>query len=293
MNGMQSAGELLGMVERRAADNLSRSDTYIGKDGVLRCSVCHEPRRAFIEAIGREMPVACSCSDREAAKRKRQERIAFVKQKAETCILYDASYNSFTFARDNSPDSVASKQCRAYVERWEDMERKNFGLILSGTLGTGKSYYAAAVVNALRARGVSALIVTTSRLVNALRASRDPLGVTDELNSFQLVALDDLGAERDTDFAVEQIENFVNDRILINRPLIVTTNLTGKELNAPPDMRYARIFDRILVMCPRPVILTGQSRRVDQRQERAAEMKSILGCDRGPDGTKKRPRRRA
>lgn len=75
----------------------------------------------------------------------------------------------------------------------------------------------------------------------------------------------------------EQRGNFINDRILANRPLLVTTNLTGKELTAPPDMRYARIFDRILVMCPRPVILTGQSRRVDQRQERAAEMKRILG----------------
>lgn len=274
---MQSAGELLGMVERRAADSLSHSDTYTDENGVLRCSVCHEPRKVFIEAIGREMPVACSCSDREAAEQRRQERIAAARQKAETNILYDRSYDSFTFAQDNLPESAASIQCRAYVERWADMERKNFGLILSGTLGTGKSYYAAAVVNALRAQGVTALIVTTSRLINALRASRDPLGVTDELNSFQLVALDDLGAERDTDFAVEQIENFINDRILINRPLLITTNLTGKELNAPPDMRYARIFDRILVMCPRPVILTGQSRRVDQRQERAAEMKRIMG----------------
>ena len=277
MNEMQSAGELLEMVERRAADSLCHSDTYTDENGVLRCSVCREPRRAFIEAIGREMPVACSCFDREAAEQKRQDRIAAARQKAETCILYDGSYNSFTFAGDNSPESAASIQCRAYVERWADMERKNFGLILSGTLGTGKSYYAAAVVNALRAQGVTALIVTTSRLINALRASRDPLGVTDELNSFQLVALDDLGAERDTDFAVEQIENFINDRILINRPLIVTTNLTGKELNAPPDLRYARIFDRVLTMCPRPVILTGQSRRVDQRQERAAEMKRIMG----------------
>lgn len=274
---MQNAGELLGIVERRAADSLSHSDTYTDENGVLRCSVCHEPRKAFIEAMGRELPVSCSCSDREAAEQKRQERIAFAKHKAETCILYDGSYNSFTFAGDNSPDSAASKQCRAYVENWEAMEQNNFGLIFSGTLGTGKSYFAAAVINALRAQGVTTLIVTTSRLINALRASRDPLGVTDELNSFQLVALDDLGAERDTDFAVEQIENFINDRILTNRPLIVTTNLTGKELNAPPDMRYARIFDRILVMCPRPVILTGSSRRVDKRQERATAMRSILG----------------
>lgn len=277
MNEMQSAGELLGMVERRAADSLNHSDTYTDENGVVRCSVCHEPRMAFIESIGRVMPVSCSCYERATAERKLRERIAQATQKAESCILYDASYNSFTFAGDNSPDSTASRQCRAYVEHWKDMERENLGLILSGTLGTGKSYYAAAVVNALRAQGVSALIVTTSRLINALRASRDPLGVTDELNSFQFVALDDMGAERNTDYATEQLETFVNDRILAKRPLIVTTNLTGKDLNTPPDMRYARLFDRVLKMCPRPVILTGQSRRVDQRKERAEIMKSILG----------------
>lgn len=268
---------LIKEIERRAVEGLSRDDTYTDKDGVLRCSVCQEPRKVFVKAIGHEMPVTCSCYARKEVAQKLRERIALVKQKAETCQLYDSNYNKFTFAGDNSPKSAASVQCRAYVEHWAEMERNNFGLIFSGTLGTGKSFFAAAVVNELRARGVSTLIVTTSRLINALRASRDPLGVTDELNSFQLVALDDLGAERDTDFSVEQIENFINDRILINRPLLVTTNLTGKELNNPPDMRYARIFDRVLTMCPRPVILTGQSRRVDQRQDRAAEMKAILG----------------
>ena len=268
---------LIETIERRAVDNLNRSATYTDENGVLRCSVCHEPRSVYIAELGREMPVACSCFDREAAEQKRQERIAFVLRKAKDCILYDSSYDHFTFAADNSPDSTASIRCRSYVEHWAEMERNNFGLIFSGTLGTGKSFYAAAVVNALRARGVSTLIVTTSRFISALRSSRDPLGVTDELNSFQLVALDDMGAERNTDFAVEQIENFINDRILANRPLLVTTNLTGKELSNPPDMRYARAFDRLLVMCPRPVILTGQSRRVNQRRERATEMRSILG----------------
>lgn len=268
---------VLDTVVQRAADDLIRSDTYTDDEGVLRCCVCHEPRTAYIEVLGKVMPIVCSCHEREIESRKLQERIDAARQKAEASSLYDPSYNRFTFTADKSPDSDASKQCRAYVERWDDMRRGNYGLILSGTLGTGKSFYAAAVVNAVRARGVSAMILTTSRLVNALRASRDPLSVTDELNSFDLVALDDLGAERDTDYAVEQIESFINDRILRSRPMIVTTNLTGKDLTNPPDMRYARIYDRVLVMCPTPIILTGQSRRVDQRKVRAAEMKKIMG----------------
>ena len=158
MNEMPSAGDLIDMVERRANDNLNSSATYTDENGVLRCSVCNEPRRMFIEEIGKQVPVACSCSDREAEERRQQERIDYVRQKAETCALYDGSYNKFTFAVDNSPDSAASKQCRAYVEHWETMEERNFGLILSGTLGTGKNYYAAAVVNELRKKGVSTCV---------------------------------------------------------------------------------------------------------------------------------------
>ena len=270
------AGKLLQIVERRAAGSLRHSETYIDENGILRCSVCREPRRVFIEEIGKQVPVACSCSDRAENERKRQESIAFAKEKAEKCVLFDRSYNDFTFGRDNSPESAASKQCRAFVEHWEEMERNNFGLILSGTLGTGKSYYAACIVNELRARGVSALIVTTSRLISALRSSRDALALTDELNTFRFLALDDVGAERNSDYVVEQLEEVINSRILARRPMVVTTNLTGQQLHEPPDVRYARIFDRILVMCPRPVILTGQSRRVDERRERAEKMKAIL-----------------
>lgn len=278
MTETKNAGALLDMVERRAVENLNHSDTYTDENGVVRCAVCHEPRMRYIECLGRNMPVGCSCDARRDAERERRERIERARRKAEGCALHNSAYDAFTFDRDNSPESTASKQCRAYVANWERMRQNNFGLIFSGSLGTGKSFYAAAVVNALQEQGVSSMIVTTARLISTLRASRDPMGVLDELNSFQLVALDDLGAERDTDFAVEQLENFVNERILSSRPLLVTTNLTGKALNEPPDMRYARIFDRILVMCPVPVILTGQSRRVDQRQARAAEMKSILGA---------------
>lgn len=272
----ETAGALLDMIERRALDNLSHDKTYTDENGVVRCVVCHEPRTAFIECLGREMPVNCSCFQRQQAEEERRARIEAARRKAEGCSLYSSSYDAFTFDRDNTPESPASKQCRAYIEHWNKMEKNGFGLIFSGTLGGGKTYYASAVVNALRARGVSTVICTTSRLISALRASRDPLGVIDELNSFRLVALDDLGQEASTDYAVEMLENFINGRILLNRPLIVTTNLTGKELSAPPDLRYARIYDRLLVMCPRPIILTGQSRRVDQRQARAAEMKAIL-----------------
>lgn len=251
---------------------------YLDKDGIARCNVCGEPLEKNTPEIGCKTMIKCSCDkQKEQEKASRLQREA-AETEAMKSPLYDASYNAFTFANDDKADKKASDRCRAYVEHWEEVEQGNYGLLFSGELGTGKSYYAAAVVNALRNKGVSSMIVTTSRLLNAIKASKDPQAIIDGLNKFHFVVLDDLGSERDTDYAVEQLENFVNTRSLAKRPLSVTTNLTGKDLQTPPDLRYARIFDRVREMCSIPVILKGESRRIKAAQSRALRGLQILGA---------------
>lgn len=265
------------IVQRNAFENLRNSKTYTDSSGMIRCAICHEPRKAFIEEIGKYMPVRCSCYDREQKEQFEKEQIIRVNQKAESSPFYDSSYNKDIFSKDDSQESVVSKQCKAFVTHFDDVKRMGAGLIISGPLGTGKSFYAAAIVNAIKDKGISAIIVTTSRFISTIQNSKSPQSMIDDLNTFQLVALDDLGAERDSDYAVELLENFVNGRVLRKLPMVVTTNYTGAQLNNPSDMRYARIFDRIMVMCPRPIILNGKSRRIEQREERSQWMKDILG----------------
>ena len=268
---------LMDGIVKNSYKNQRKKDSYRDESGLLRCRVCGQPLEAFIKAVGRVLPAPCDCDKREEEARAMAERRTEAEKKAKDSPLYDSAYNSYIFERDTSPDSTASRQCRAYVEHWTEMEKENFGLLVSGPLGTGKSYLAACVVNALRAKGVSTLMVTTSRLINVIRSSSDPQAVIDDLNKFQLVALDDLGAERDTGYAVEQLENFVNARSLRKKPLIVTTNLPRKDLDSPENVAYSRVFDRVKVMCCRPIILTGPSKRVNQARERAERCKEILG----------------
>lgn len=265
-----------GIIES-ARENQRKKDSYRDENGVLRCRNCGKPLETFVKALGKTLPVSCDCDRLEDEAKKQADQRSQAEQATKESPLYDAGYSSYTFARDATPDSLASKQSRAYVEHWERMEKENFGLLFVGPLGTGKSYYAAAIVNELRARGVSALIVTTSRLINTVRSADNPQKVIDDLNKFRLVALDDLGAERDTEYAVEQLENFVNGRSLKGKPLIVTTNLLRKDMDNPSNMAYARVFDRVKVMCCCPIVLIGPSRRIDQAKERAGRCKEILG----------------
>lgn len=268
--------ELIREFENKARQQLEQDETYIGEDGLLRCAVCGEPRESFIPEIGRKMPVSCSCHEKAERVREQKIRADDAWRKAKSSPLFDAGYERFVFSADDQAKSDNSLLCRRFVQHWEEMRAGNFGMIFSGPLGTGKSFLAACIVNALCDQGVPAIIVTTARLVNVVRASKEPQKVIDDLNAFSLVALDDLGAERDTDFAVEVLESFVNSRSLAARPLLVTTNLTGAQLSEPKDLRYARLFDRVLALCPTPVILTGQSRRKDQKDNRRRQMKALL-----------------
>lgn len=264
-------------IVKKALERQRGKNSYRDDSGVLRCRDCGKPLEAYVEAMGKVLPVPCDCDTREEEARKQTEQCDRAEQAARESPLYDTGYNGCTFERDATPDNPASMLSRAFVEHWAEMEKEGYGLLFAGPLGTGKSFYAAAVVSALRAKGVSALIVTTSRLINEVRSSNNPQKVIDDLNKFRLVALDDLGVERDTEYAVEQLENFVNCRSLSGKPLIVTTNLLRKDMDSPSNMAYARVFDRVMKMCCRTIVLTGPSKRIDQAKERAARCKEILG----------------
>lgn len=67
--------------------------------------------------------------------------------------------------------------------------------------------------------------------------------------------------ERDSAYAAEQIFNVIDARASSKLPVVVTTNLTMEELEHPASMQYARIYDRVLEMCPVRLKLIGTSRR--------------------------------
>ena len=87
--------------------------------------------------------------------------------------------------------------------------------------------------------------------------------------------IDDLGVERETSYAAEQIFAVIDARGRAKLPTIITTNLTKQEMENQPSMQYRRIFDRVREMCPAVVLIDGQSRRIQnahQRRELAREL---------------------
>ena len=98
------------------------------------------------------------------------------------------------------------------------------------------------------------------------------------LDDYSLLVIDDLGVERSTEYAMEQMFTVIDSRYRSKKPLIVTTNLKLEEIKNPPDLAHARIYDRILERCA-PVLFSGKNFREEGAMATKAAAKEIVRKD--------------
>lgn len=130
-------------------------------------------------------------------------------------------------------------------------------LILAGSIGTGKTYAALAVAREKHRGGLSVAFWPMVELWDALRPGGDPDLIGDVCHVDVLV-LDDLGAEKPSDWTAERLFLIVNRRALDQRPIIATSNLIGKDLRAAVG---DRVYDRLVNERTVTLVFEGGSRR--------------------------------
>ena len=255
-------------------------EQYRGEDGLIYCGKCHTPVQCRITFEGREriMPCICKCQkeerERQEQRMKEEEQLLYVRRLKATGIQ-ERHLQDWTFA--SATDTPSVQMAKRYAENWKKVKAENLGLLLWGDVGTGKSFLAACIANALLEKGVPVLMTNFSKILNQMGAmySDERYRYIASFNLFSLLIIDDLGIERNTEYALEQVYAVVDERYKAGLPLIITTNLTISQLRNPEDVAHARIYSRILEMCT-PVHVPGLDRRTAIGKSKQELVKEVL-----------------
>ena len=272
------------ILEQSVSSIPENAEDYYGMDGLLYCGKCHTPREAFfakgVALMGKNKhPIECSFQRIERAKQEAlisQQKHSDLVRRLKAEGFSDPAMLDWKFENDNGR---SPQMCHAhrYVEQWQTMRAENLGLFLWGGVGTGKSFLAGCIANALMEQEVPVRMTSFARILNELNSSFSGRNeVVDKLCRYPLLIIDDFGMERGTEYALEQIYNIVDSRYRSRKPLIVTANLTLDEIRHPQDTAHARIYDRLLEMCI-PVSCIGVSFRKENAQEKLKRMKLLIG----------------
>ena len=259
-------------------------EDYTGEDGLLYCGKCRKPKEAYFAPdkaaiFGRDRhPAECDCQrtareEREAAEKRRRhlDTVEELKRRGFT----DPTMRDWTFENDNGRNPQTGL-ARRYVEHWEDMRTDNIGCLFWGGVGTGKSYLAGCIANALMEKEIPVHMTNFALILNDLAASFEGHNeYISRLCRYPLLNLDDFGMERGTEYGLEQVFNVIDSRYRSKKPLIITTNLTLSELNNAADIAHKRIYDRILERCV-PIRINNRNIRQDNATANLKKTKKIL-----------------
>ena len=251
------------------------------KGGLLFCGRCGQPKEFNWAFRGKDKIVKAICrceQEKLAAEEEKKKEIE--RRKAIELARYagfpDSDYRSFTFDTDDRKNAPLSAALKRYCDKFEDLKAKGQGLLLYGPVASGKTFMACCVANALIDRGYTCLATNFSRIHATLWETDRKQAYMDSLNKYDLLILDDLGIERESQYMQEIVFNVIDNRDRAGLPMIITTNMDAEELGNAQEIGKQRIYSRILKRCY-PIKVEGNKRRVQHAIANNLYMKELIG----------------
>lgn len=260
----------------KISNSVPEGDGYVGQDGLLHCKKCGGLLETYINVpiVGkRKVNCICECMAKELNAHEEQKRQEERERNRRTCFG-GSKMMECTF--ESSQKSELLTMAENYAKNFSDFRKEGKGLLLYGPVGTGKSHMAACIANHLIDNDCKVLMTNFATMVNILQSSFDGRQeYIDSLNKYGLLILDDLGAERKSEFMQEQVFNIIDARYRSGLPMIITTNLSAEEMKKPTDLGNSRIYDRVLERC-HPIAVEGNSIRRQNLRDDFRQMQQIL-----------------
>ncbi len=165
-------------------------------------------------------------------------------------------------------DPFVLREVRTFVERIEDNLRAGRGLWFAGDIGAGKTSLAMLVSQEAERSGHSVAVYSIPTLLAEIKNTYDReagdsyLSLFRKLCSVDLLHLDDLGAEKRTDWVLEQLYSIVNERWQNQRSIVATTNFNRETLR---EQIGWRTVSRLIEICGDELPIMGPDLRLTSK----------------------------
>lgn len=160
--------------------------------------------------------------------------------------------------------TVEGEKAHAYMITLANDESTQ-GAYIFGASGLGKTHLAIGLLKKMMERGNTGLFVVVPELMESLRRclreSGDDFGILQALYNVDCLVLDDLGAEKATEWVAERLYLVINQRYLSNRMTVITSNFEPDEIEERLGEQGKRITSRVLEMC-KIIQLNGEDYRL-------------------------------
>lgn len=263
-------------------------ETEYMKDGHAYCKTCHERKDGEVKSL-MDMKFIfknnCKCDRERFEKQKQREKEQEIERLKRSCFISMSQW-AYTFDNYKGEKDKSYIIAKNYVKEYEQMKKENIGLLFCGTVGSGKTYLACCIANALvEEYMIRVKIRNFAQIINDLQKSGfdlDKNEYIESLTNVSVLILDDLGIERDTSYAKEQVYNIVNSRYLKQKPTIFTTNLPYEKIqNSDDGVEYERIYSRIIEMCiPVKVMREDFRKRLQKEKLKQSKERLLKGGER-------------
>ena len=222
------------------------AEDYLAEDGLWHCGKCGTAKQfrlpeRFLK-MGMPEIVGCCCACQSAKEKRenaKQQLASVIRENKENADIPE-HYLSADMAMVES--SEAKRIGRNYIKNFEKLGR--IGLLLYGDVGTGKTFLAACIANALLNQGVSVKWLTSMQIVerSCFYSESEYAEYIRSITAPDLLIIDDLGTELTNSFVASQFFLCINERILRKRSTVISTNLT---LGSFMDTYSERVFSRV------------------------------------------------
>lgn len=248
------------------------------KNGLIYCATCNKPKQIRTKRGIRS--VLCDCEKRERDEQERADKIA---RNIRNCWKDYSERQRLHYSRrlDSLNPSEYVEAAKKYVADFPQIRDEGRGLLITGGVGTGKSTLAAAIVNDLLDKGVTARFTNFSHISDNMKSKTiaEQESYRKKLTTVGILVIDDYGIEKDTQDMYKLIYDIINARYEAMNPVIITTNIHISEITKATNVSEKRINER-LYHRNKHIKMDGISiRRQDVRKEYEEKMKRRGGIE--------------